>query len=168
MNLDNAKWVISMIPFFTVVFTPLFGALVDKFGKASTWMTIGALMVLAAHLLLCFAPEGVPFWGYFAIAILGMGYSLVPSAMWPSVPRIVPEKNLGTAYSLLYWIQNMGMLLVPIAVGRIFDSHHGIQAAVKAEYIFIALGCIALVTALLLKREASAHPELGIDKKSGE
>lgn len=168
MNLDSAKWVISMIPFFTVAFTPLFGALVDKFGKASTWMTIGALMVLAAHLLLCFAPEGVPFWGYFAIAILGMGYSLVPSAMWPSVPRIVPEKNLGTAYSLLYWIQNMGMLLVPIAVGRIFDSHHGIQAAVKAEYIFIALGCIALVTALLLKREASAHPELGIDKKSGE
>ena len=133
MNLDSAKWVISMIPFFTVVFTPLFGALVDKFGKASTWMTIGALMVLAAHLLLCFAPEGVPFWGYFAIAILGMGYSLVPSAMWPSVPRIVPEKNLGTAYSLLYWIQNIGMLLVPIAVGRIFDSNHGIQAAVKAE-----------------------------------
>ncbi len=53
MNLDSAKWVISMIPFFTVVFTPLFGALVDKFGKASTWMTIGTLMVLAAHLLLC-------------------------------------------------------------------------------------------------------------------
>ncbi len=168
MNLDSAKWVISMIPFFTVVFTPLFGSLVDRFGKASTWMTIGAAMVLAAHILLCFAPQGVPFWGYLSIAILGTGYSLVPSAMWPSVPRIVPEKNLGTAYSLLYWIQNIGMLLVPIAVGKIFDSYQGVHAATRAEYIFIFLGCVAVLTALLLKRSSAMHPELGIDKKSGE
>lgn len=167
MDLDSAKWVISLIPFFTVVFTPLFGALVDKVGKASLWMICGSVMVLAAHLILCFAPEGVPFWGYFAIAILGVGYSLVPSAMWPSVPKIVPEKNLGTAYSLIYWIQNMGMLLVPVAVGRIFNAHSGSAAAVRAEYIFICLGCIAVITALLLKNSASKHPELGIDKKSG-
>ena len=167
MDLDSAKWVISLIPFFTVVFTPLFGALVDKVGKASLWMICGSLMVLAAHLILCFAPEGVPFWGYFSIAILGVGYSLVPSAMWPSVPKIVPEKNLGTAYSLIYWIQNMGMLLVPIAVGRIFNAHTGTAAAVRAEYIFISLGCVAVITALLLRSSASKHPELGIDKKSG-
>ena len=167
MELDSAKWVITMIPFFTVVFTPLFGALVDKVGKASLWMICGSLMVLAAHLILCFAPEGVPFWGYFSIAILGVGYSLVPSAMWPSVPKIVPEKNLGTAYSLIYWIQNMGMLLVPIAVGRIFSAHTGTAAAVRAEYIFISLGCVAVITALLLRSSASKHPELGIDKKSG-
>ena len=167
MELDSAKWVITMIPFFTVVFTPLFGALVDKVGKASLWMICGSLMVLAAHLILCFAPEGVPFWGYFSIAILGIGYSLVPSAMWPSVPKIVPEKNLGTAYSLIYWIQNMGMLLVPIAVGRIFNAHTGTAAAVRAEYIFISLGCVAVITALLLRSSASKHPELGIDKKSG-
>lgn len=167
MELDSAKWVITMIPFFTVVFTPLFGALVDKVGKASLWMICGSLMVLAAHLILCFAPEGVPFWGYFSIAILGVGYSLVPSAMWPSVPKIVPEKNLGTAYSLIYWIQNMGMLLVPIAVGRIFNAHTGTAAAVRAEYIFISLGCVAVITALLLRSSSSKHPELGIDKKSG-
>ena len=167
MELDSAKWVITMIPFFTVVFTPLFGALVDKVGKASLWMICGSLMVLAAHLILCFAPEGVPFWGYFSIAILGVGYSLFPSAMWPSVPKIVPEKNLGTAYSLIYWIQNMGMLLVPIAVGRIFNAHTGTAAAVRAEYIFISLGCVAVITALLLRSSASKHPELGIDKKSG-
>ena len=167
MELDSAKWVITMIPFFTVVFTPLFGALVDKVGKASLWMICGSLMVLAAHLILCFAPEGVSFWGYFSIAILGVGYSLVPSAMWPSVPKIVPEKNLGTAYSLIYWIQNMGMLLVPIAVGRIFNAHTGTAAAVRAEYIFISLGCVAVITALLLRSSASKHPELGIDKKSG-
>ena len=168
MELDGAKWVISMIPFFTVVFTPLFGALVDKVGKATVWMVIGALMVLGAHLLLCFAPQGVPFWGYFSIAVLGIGYSLVPSAMWPSVPKIVPERNLGTAYSLIYWIQNMGMLLVPIFVGRIFKADSGVSAAVSAEYIFIALGCTAVCVALLLFRSSRKHAELALDEPAGK
>ena len=164
MELDSAKWVITMIPFFTVIFTPLFGALVDKVGKATLWMVTGSLMVLGAHLLLCFAPQGVPFWGYFSIAILGIGYSLVPSAMWPSVPKIVPERNLGTAYSLIYWIQNMGMLLVPIFVGRIFKTDSGVSAAVSAEYIFIALGCVAVGVALLLLRSSKRHAELALDE----
>ena len=164
MELDSAKWVITMIPFFTVIFTPLFGALVDKVGKATLWMVTGSLMVLGAHLLLCFAPQGVPFWGYFSIAVLGIGYSLVPSAMWPSVPKIVPERNLGTAYSLIYWIQNMGMLLVPIFVGRIFKTDSGVSAAVSAEYIFIALGCVAVGVALLLLRSSKRHAELALDE----
>ena len=164
MELDSAKWVITMIPFFTVIFTPLFGALVDKAGKATLWMVTGSLMVLGAHLLLCFAPQGVPFWGYFSIAVLGIGYSLVPSAMWPSVPKIVPERNLGTAYSLIYWIQNMGMLLVPIFVGRIFKTDSGVSAAVSAEYIFIALGCVAVGVALLLLRSSKRHAELALDE----
>ena len=164
MELDSAKWVITMIPFFTVIFTPLFGALVDKVGKATLWMITGSLMVLGAHLLLCFAPQGVPFWGYFSIAVLGIGYSLVPSAMWPSVPKIVPERNLGTAYSLIYWIQNMGMLLVPIFVGRIFKTDSGVSAAVSAEYIFIALGCVAVGVALLLLRSSKRHAELALDE----
>ena len=162
---ESAKWVISLIPFFTVVFTPLFGALVDKVGKATLWMVAGSVMVLCAHLLLCFAPEGVGFWGYASIAILGVGYSLVPSAMWPTVPKIVPERNLGTAYSLIYWIQNMGMLLVPIFVGRIFDSYQGQSAAVRAEFIFIALGIVAVCVSLLLVRSSKRHPELGMDEK---
>lgn len=163
MDVNNAKWVITMIPFFTVIFTPLFGALVDKVGKATRWMILGAVMVLSAHLLLCFAPQGVPFWGYFSIAILGVGYSLVPSAMWPSVPKIVPERNLGTAYSLIYWIQNMGMLLVPVIVGKIFENAAPVLAAVRAEYVFIALGCVACVVACLLVRESRKHPELALD-----
>lgn len=166
MELDSAKWVITMIPFFTVIFTPLFGALVDKVGKATLWMVTGSVMVLGAHLLLCFAPQGVPFWGYFSIAVLGIGYSLVPSAMWPSVPKIVPERNLGTAYSLIYWIQNMGMLLVPIFVGRIFKTDSGVSAAVSAEYIFIALGCVAVGVALLLLRSSKRHAELALDEPS--
>lgn len=168
MDIDNAKWVISMIPFFTVIFTPLFGALVDKAGKATFWMMTGSMMVLCAHLLLCFAPQGVPFWGYFSIAILGIGYSLVPSAMWPSVPKIVPERNLGTAYSLIYWIQNMGMLLVPIFVGRIFKTDSGVSAAVSAEYIFIALGSIAVIVSLMLSRSSGKHPELALDEPAGK
>ena len=168
MDVDGARWVISMIPFFTVVFTPVFGALVDKVGKATRWMLCGALLVLCAHLLLAFAPQGVPFWGYFSIAILGVGYSLVPSAMWPTVPKIVPDRNLGTAYSLLYWIQNMGMLIVPIFVGRIFKSLSGVDAAVRAEYIFIVLGCAAVAVALLLMRSSWMHPELKLDCKSTE
>lgn len=168
MDVDNAKWVITMIPFFTVVFTPLFGALVDKVGKATLWMITGAGMVLLAHLLLRFAPQGVPFWGYFSIAILGTGYSLVPSAMWPSVPKIVPERNLGTAYSLIYWVQNMGMLLVPVFVGRIFKSFSGVEAASRAEYIFIALGVLAVIVALALSGSSRRHPELALDKPSGK
>ena len=165
MDSESAKWMITLIPFFTVVFTPLFGALVDKVGKATRWMIIGAVLVFCAHLIIAFAPQGVPLWGYVGIAILGVGYSLVPSAMWPTVPKIVPEKNLGTAYSLTYWIQNMGMLLVPIFVGRVFKSEAStLVAAVRAEYIFIGLGVIAITVALLFCASARRHPELGIDE----
>ena len=166
MDIDSAKWVITMIPFFTVVFTPLFGALVDRVGKGTVWMIIGAFLVLAAHMVLAFAPQGVPFWGYFGISMLGIGYSLVPSAMWPSVPKIVPERNLGTAYSLIYWIQNMGMLLVPIFVGRIFKAFEGVVAAERAERIFIGLGTIAVVLAVLLRHASRRRPELGLDEAS--
>ena len=166
MNVDTAKWMITMIPFFTVIFTPLFGAMVDSKGKATTWMISGAVMVLFAHLIIAFAPQGVPFWGYLGIAILGVGYSLVPSAMWPSVPKIVPEKNLGTAYSLIYWIQNMGLLVVPIFVGKIF-SKAGDSAPVRAEFIFIALGIIAVLTALVLRNTSKKNPDLGLDLPAG-
>ena len=166
MDVDSAKWVITMIPFFTVVFTPMFGALVDKAGKATMWMITGSVLVLAAHLLLRFAPQGVPFWGYFSIAILGIGYSLVPSSMWPSVPKIVPERNLGTAYSLIYWVQNMGMLLVPVFVGRIFKISDGVEAACRAEHIFIALGTLAIAVAFALSCTSRKHPELALDKPS--
>ena len=171
MDVDSAKWMITMIPFFTVVFTPLFGALVDKAGKATGWMLLGAFLVLAAHVTMAFAPQGIPFYGYLAISLLGIGYSLVPSAMWPTVPKIVPERNLGTAYSLVYWIQNMGMLVVPIFVGRIFrdmvteagNKSQEIAAAVNAEFIFIGLGTAAVAVAVSLILSSRRHPELRID-----
>lgn len=175
MDVDSAKWLITMIPFFTVVFTPLFGALVDKVGKGTLWMTVGAVLVFSAHLVIAFAPQGVAFYGYLGLSLLGIGYSLVPSAMWPSVPKIVPEKNLGTAYSLIYWIQNMGMMLVPVFVGAIFKNgvteagNHSqeVAAAVNAEFIFIGLGAVAIIIAVMLRRSSKLHPELRLDEASG-
>ena len=171
MDVDSAKWMITMIPFFTVAFTPLFGALVDKAGKATLWMLIGSVLVLAAHLVMAFAPQGIAFYGYLAISMLGIGYSLVPSAMWPTVPKIIPDKNLGTAFSLVYWIQNMGMLTVPVFVGMIFrnivteagNKSQEIEAAVNAEYIFIGLGIAAVSVAISLILSSRRHPELEID-----
>ena len=172
VNLDIATVLLAMIPFFTILFTPLFGALVDKVGKATTWMTVGAALVLISHLIITFAPQGVPAYAYIAIALLGIGYSLVPSAMWPSVPKIIPEKNLGTAYSLIYWVQNIGMWAVPIYVGKIFTNtiteagNHGqeVAAAIKAEYVFILLGVVAIAVAIMLLRSSHKHPELKLDE----
>ncbi len=159
---STASYMVSMIPFFTVVFTPLFGSLVDKIGKATTWMITGSVMVFVAHLIIAFAP-GQPIYGYLGIAILGVGYSLVPAAMWPSVPKIVPEKNLGTAYSLIYWIQNMGMMLVPIIVGSILNKYQGEQASIYSEYVFIILGIIAITVSLLLYFSSKKNPQLQLD-----
>ena len=174
VNLDIATLLLAMIPFFTILFTPLFGALVDKVGKATLWMIIGAGLVLTSHLIITFAPQGVPMYAYIAIALLGIGYSLVPSAMWPSVPKIIPEKNLGTAYSLIYWVQNMGMWAVPIYVGKIFtktitepgDKVQEVTAAIQAEHVFIVLGIIAIAVAFLLRFSSGKHPELRLDERA--
>ncbi|HOT54979.1 MAG TPA: MFS transporter [Bacteroidales bacterium] len=162
---DNiASLMVALIPFTTMIFTPIFGSLVDFRGKATRWMILGSCLVLVAHLIIGFAP-GLPVFGYLGIAILGIGYSLVPAAMWPSVPKIIPEKNLGTAYSLIYWIQNMGMLLVPIFVGQIIEKNINdqIRAAVQAEYLFIGLALVAIAVSLILSRSADKNPQLQLD-----
>ncbi len=171
MELETATWMLSMIPFFTIVFTPLFGALVDRTGRATLWMITGSALVLLSHLIIVSAPQGVPAYGYVAIAFLGIGYSLVPSAMWPSVPKIVPEKNLGTAFSLIYRIQNMGMMIVPVFIGKIFkntitesgNSMQEVTAAIHAEYIFVLLGLVAIAVSIMLFFSSRRHPELGLD-----
>ncbi|MBR6423541.1 MAG: MFS transporter [Bacteroidales bacterium] len=169
LDASTASVMISMIAFAPVIFTPLFGALVDKVGKATTWMITGAVLVFCAHLMIGFAPS-LPFYGYASIVLLGIGYSLVPSAMWPTVPKIIPEKNLGTAYSMIYWIQNMGMMLVPIIVGSIMTKNAGddIRAAVHSEYVFVSLGVVAICVAVCLFFNSKKHPELKIDRPSKE
>lgn len=161
-----AGTMVAMIPFFTIVFTPMFGAMIDKVGKATRWMVAGSFCVLLGHIVIAFAPLGVAFYGYLGIALLGIGYSLVPSAMWPSVPKIIPEKNLGTAYSLIYWIQNLGLYFVPKVVGRIFSNpNHAseLDAVARVEMLFIGLGTIAICLASLLIASSRRHPELGLD-----
>lgn len=165
---ESASLMVSLIPFSTVIFAPLFGSLVDRVGKGTRWMIAGSVLVFIAHIIIAFAPEGVSGFGYAGIAILGVGYSIVPAALWPTVSKIVPEKNLGTAYSLIYWIQNMGMLLVPIAVGFIFrNTESGKLAALHSEYVFLALCVLAIAVSLLYARSSDRNPDLGLDRANG-
>lgn len=149
---EAASWMVSMLPFATVIFAPLFGILVDKIGHGTRWMLGGSVLALAAHLLLAFAPQGVPFWGYLSMVFLGFGYSLVPAAMWPSVPKIVPDKVLGTAYSLIYWIQNLGLMLFKMLAGVILGKAVAGSGPVHVELMFVAVCVVALATSGLLHR----------------
>ena len=168
---STAGWMVSMLPFSTVIFAPLFGMLVDKAGKGTRWMIVGSILALAAHLLLAFAPAGVPFWGYLAMVFLGFGYSLVPAALWPSVPKIVPDKVLGTTYALIYWVQNLGLLSFKWLAGIILGASAGAAASsasysgpVRVELMFVGLCVAALVVALVFRRTSARHPELQLDK----
>jgi MFS family permease len=158
-----AGWMVSMLPFSTVIFAPLFGMLVDKAGKGTRWMVLGAVLALIAHLLLAFAPAGVPFWGYLSMVFLGFGYSLVPAALWPSVPKIVPDKVLGTTFALIYWVQNLGLLsfkwLAGVILGKSADN-----GPVSVELMFVGLCVAALAVALLFRQASARHPELQLDQ----
>ena len=167
---EAASWMVSMLPFSTVIFAPLFGIMVDKLGKGTKWMVTGAILALTAHLLLAFAPQGVPFYGYLSMVFLGFGYSLVPAAMWPSVPKIVPDKILGTAYSLIYWVQNLGLMLFKMLAGNILAAGtnsatvvNSASGAVGVEVMFVAVCIAALVLAFGLRHSSVRNPELRLD-----
>ena len=158
-----AGWMISMLPFSTVIFAPLFGMLVDKVGHGTRWMVIGAILALTAHALLAFAPAGVPFWGYLAMVFLGFGYSLVPAALWPSVPKIVPDKVLGTTFALVNWVQNLGLLSFKWISGAILGAS-ALQGPFHVELMFTGLCVAAVFVALVFQATSRRHPELGLDK----
>lgn len=172
---EAASWMVSMLPFSTVIFAPLFGIMVDKVGKGTRWMVAGAILALIAHLLLAFAPAGIPFYGYLSMVFLGFGYSLVPAAMWPSVPKLVPSKVLGTAYSLIYWVQNLGLMLFKMFAGRILAAPstgsgdaRAASGAVGVEVMFVVICMVALLLAVGLRRTSSRKPELRLDSPSGK
>ena len=151
---------VSMLPFSTVIFAPLFGILVDKVGHGTRWMVIGAVLALIAHLLLAFAPAGIPFWGYLAMVFLGFGYSLVPAALWPSVPKIVPDKVLGTTYALVYWVQNLGLLSFKWIAGIILAAGAAAGAgAASAGAEAVASGAAAGMASGAAEAAASAGAE---------
>ncbi len=172
---EAASWMVSMLPFSTVIFAPLFGIMVDKVGKGTRWMVAGAILALIAHLLLAFAPAGIPFYGYLSMVFLGFGYSLVPAAMWPSVPKLVLSKVLGTAYSLIYWVQNLGLMLFKMFAGRILAAPstgsgdaRAASGAVGVEVMFVVICIVALLLAVGLRRTSSRKPELRLDSPSGK
>ncbi len=159
-----AGWMVSMLPFSTVIFAPLFGMMVDKAGKGTRWMVLGAVLSLVAHAILAFAPAGVPFWGYLAMVFLGFGYSLVPAALWPSVPKIVPDKVLGTTFALIYWVQNLGLLSFKMIAGNILSAHSADAAGpVAVELMFFGICIAALAVAIIFRRTSARHPELRLD-----
>ncbi len=161
---EAASWMVSMLPFSTVLFAPLFGIMVDKLGKGTRWMVAGAVLTLAAHASLAFAPQGVPAYGYLSMVFLGFGYSLVPAAMWPSVPKIVPVKVLGTAYALVYWVQNLGLMLFKMLAGKMLAVSKA--GAVAVEIMFVAVCVAALSLALGLRLSSSKNPDLKLDAPS--
>lgn len=115
----NGPKVTSLIPLGTILFTPIFGAIVDKKGKAATLMIIGSFLLIFAHLSLSvFNSE---FLGYLGLLSLGIAFSLVPAAMWPSVAKIVPENRLGTAYATMFTIQNYGLSAFYWGIGKVLD-----------------------------------------------
>ena len=165
---EAASWMVSMLPFSTVIFAPLFGIMVDKIGKGTRWMVAGAILALVAHVLLAFAPAGVPFYGYMSMVFLGFGYSLVPAAMWPSVPKLVPAKVLGTAYALIYWVQNLGLMLFKMFAGNILADREAAPGAVAVEIMFVTVCVIALLLSIGLRRSSAKKPELRLDAPSGK
>lgn len=150
----------SLLPLGTLFLTPFFGNLYDRKGKGATIMLIGAVMLIGVHTL--FALPLLNYWWFATIImiVLGIAFSLVPSAMWPSVPKIIPEKQLGTAYALIFWVQNWGLMGVPALIGWVLDRYCKLDEAGGPAYdytlpmiIFACFGILALIIALMLKAE---------------
>ena len=156
-----AGYIPMMLPFGCILLTPVFGSLYDRIGKGATLMVIGSIMLVFVHL--CFTLPILEYWWFalLLVIVLGVAFSLVPSAMWPSVPKIIPQKQLGSAYSLIFYIQNIGLSMVPLLIGWVIDHFAKTTAAdgtVGYNYtvplsIFMIFGILSVVVALLLKAE---------------
>ena len=150
----------AILPFGTILLTPLFGGIYDKKGKGATIMIIGSLILIAVHAMFSLPLLNVWWFASILMVLLGIGFSLVPSAMWPSVPKIIPENKLGTAYAMIFWTQNIGLSLVPLLIGWVLDKYCTIVENGVSRYdytipmiIFTCFGILAFATAWLLKRE---------------
>ncbi len=164
-----AGYIPALLPFSALLLTPLFGGISDKKGKGATIMIIGSILLVCVHLLFA-----IPSLNSFPIAIglvviLGIAFSLVPSAMWPAVAKIIPHNKLGTAYAMTFWVQNWGLMGVPLLIGYVLDKYcitgtiskivdGKEQIITQYNYtipmlIFACFGVIAILFAFLLKAE---------------
>ena len=156
-GIENGAQLFSCFPILAMVLTPFLGGFIDRKGKAASMLMIGSFIMIACHLSFAFVLPMFPSKALAVaiIAILGVSFSLVPAALWPSVPKIIDERILGSAYCVIFWIQNWGLLLVPIVIGKVLDATGGYTLPMV---IFSSFGVIALLIGMLLKRE---------DKKKG-
>ena len=153
----------AMLPFGTILLTPVFGSLYDRIGKGATLMVIGSVMLTVVHVLFALPLLNVWWFAVLIMVILGIAFSLVPSAMWPSVPKIIPMKQLGSAYAIIFYIQNIGLSMVPLLIGWVIDRYSTIRTpdgTVSYDYtlpmcIFALFGFVAILIAWGLKREDS-------------
>lgn len=155
----------GILPFGTILLTPLFGNIYDRIGKGVTLMIIGSFLITLVHLIFSIPGLHSVAIAVILVILLGIGFSLVPSAMWPSVAKIIPESELGTAYALIFWIQNWGLMGVPMLIGWVLDKYciSG-QIMRKGELvntydytlpmiIFAGLSAISIIFAFLLLAE---------------
>ncbi|MCQ2290257.1 MAG: MFS transporter [Muribaculaceae bacterium] len=168
---QSAETVFAVFPLLAVGITPILGNYVDHKGKAATMLVLGSLLLIACHLTFAFvlpAFKGSEVGGiviaYLTILVLGASFSLVPASLWPSVPKLVDEKIIGSAYALIFWIQNIGLWLFPLLIGKVLDAtNQGVTDPDKLDYtaplvMLASLGVAALVLGLILKV---------VDKKKG-
>lgn len=170
--LDNGPKTASLIPLGSIIFTPIFGSYVDKNGKAASLMILGSLLLIFAHLSLSVFDN--VYLGYLGLLSLGIAFSLVPAAMWPSVAKIVPESRLGSAYSFMFTIQNYGLAAFFWGIGALLDFVNKDQleaiTAGKAVYdytipilILVACGVISIFLSFKLK-QADKKYGYGLEK----
>ena len=155
VSAELAGLIPAMLPFGTIFLTPFFGGIYDKYGKGATLMLIGSCLLTLVHVVFALPLDS---WvlAICVMVILGIAFGLVPSAMWPSVPKIIPMKLLGTAYALIFYIQNIGLAMVPMWIGSVNDRNTdtaGIIDYTESMTIFAAFGVVAILISYLLLRE---------------
>ncbi len=142
----------SVFPILAMCLTPLLGIFLDHKGKGASMLMIGAIIMIVCHLSFAFLLPVAPYkWlAVLLIVVLGVSFSLVPAALWPSVPKIIDEKILGSAYCLIFWVQNLGLCFVPLLIGKVLAATGGYVAPM---IIFSSFGILAFIFSLLLKME---------------
>ena len=159
LNISNAEaaGLFKWFPILAMVLTPFLGAFIDYRGKGASMMLLGAVIMIACHSVFAFVLPAYPSktLALITILVLGVSFSLVPASMWPSVPKIIDEKVLGSAYCLIFWVQNVGLCLVPLLIGKLRVATNGYLVPM---IVFASFGVLAFILSLLLKVE---------DKKKG-
>jgi nitrate/nitrite transporter NarK len=153
----EASGLFKWFPILAMVLTPFLGMFIDYKGKGASMMMVGAIIMVICHSIFAFVLPAFPSknLALVTILVLGVSFSLVPASMWPSVPKIIDEKILGSAYCLIFWVQNIGLCLVPMLIGTLRVSTNGY---VVPMIVFASFGVLAFFLSLALKVE---------DKKKG-